>query len=423
MKILLYGINFAPELTGIGKYSGELAAFLQAHQHQVRVITAAPYYPEWKIYPGFSAWRYAKSVKSAIGINAAPNLVIFRCPIWVPSKINGLSRLLHLASFAFSSMPLALTQIFWRPDVVIVIAPSFFCAPAAWLTARLCGAKAWLHIQDFEVDAAYALGILKDGLLRRIVTGVECFVMRRFDRVSTISARMVQRLDDKGVVAERRVLFPNWVDTTLIHPLAAPSPFRVRLGLADDAVLVLYSGNMGEKQGLDVLLDAAVKLATNPHVRFVMCGDGAARARMQQNYAHLDNIVWLDLQPVELLNDLLNAADIHALPQRANAADLVMPSKLTGMMASGRPTIAAAAAGTEIAGALEGAGVVVPPGDAAAFAFAIAALANNPALRMSLGAVAREQAVKDMGMEAILKRFQQDLFACVTAGLAPINRP
>ena len=423
MKILLYGINFAPELTGIGKYSGELAAFLQAHQHQVRVITAAPYYPEWKIYPGFSAWRYTKSVGSAIGINTASNLVIFRCPIWVPSKINGLSRLLHLASFAFSSMPLALTQIFWRPDVVIVIAPSFFCAPAAWLTARLCGAKAWLHIQDFEVDAAYSLGILKDGLLRRLVTGVECFIMRRFDRVSTISARMMQRLDDKGVAAERRVLFPNWVDTTLIHPLAAPSPFRVRLGLADDAVLVLYSGNMGEKQGLDVLLDAAVKLATNPRVRFVMCGDGAARARMQQNYAHLGNIVWLDLQPVELLNDLLNAADIHALPQRADAADLVMPSKLTGMMASGRPTIAAAAAGTEIAGALEGAGVVVPPGDAAAFAFAIAALANDPALRMSLGAVAREQAVKDLGMEAILKRFQQDLFAFVTGGLAPINRP
>ena len=245
-----------------------------------------------------------------------------------------------------------------------------------------------------------------------MVASIESFIMRRFDRVSTISSRMMERLTTKGVATEHQALFPNWVDTETIHPLAAPSPMRTKLGLRDAAIMVLYSGNMGEKQGMDILLDAAARLATHPHLRFVLCGDGVARARLARQYAHLKNIIWLDLQPLEELNNLLNAADIHALPQRTDAADLVMPSKLTGMMASGRPTVAAAAVGTEIANAVEGAGLLVPPGDATAFAIAIETLASDVTLRARLGAVARVRAVETMGMNAILERLERELFAC-----------
>lgn len=421
MRILIYGINFAPELTGIGKYTGELASYLQQQNEKVRIVTAPPYYPEWKIYPGFSVWRYSTTIIPASEPNftSGPNLVIFRCPLWVPSRINGFSRLVHLATFALSSIPVIFKQIFWRPDVVIVIAPALFCAPGAWLVARLSGAKAWLHVQDFEVDAAFSLGILTSGILRRTVASLERFIMRRFDRVSTISSRMVERLTTKGIAIERQVLFPNWVDTETIHPLAAPSPVRTKLGLRDDAIVVLYSGNMGEKQGMDVLLDAAARLATHPHLRFVLCGDGVARARLARQYSHLKNIIWLDLQPLEELNNLLNAADIHALPQRADAADLVMPSKLTGMMASGRPTVAAAAAGTEIANAIQGAGLLVTPGDVTAFAIAIETLARDATLRARLGAVARVRAVETMGMNAILGRFERELLACAGRKKAP----
>ncbi len=401
MRILIYGLNYAPELTGIGKYSGEMAEWLAGQGHELRVVTAPPYYPEWRVHEGF-----AKSVFS----NAVANgIAVYRCPLWVPREPTGLTRILHLFSFAASSFPVVLAQSLWRPDVVLVVAPSLFCAPAGWLAARLCGAKAWLHIQDFEVDAAFSLGILKNRVLQRVVQAAEGFLLRRFDRVSSISSNMVQKLSAKGVAAARQVIFPNWVDLETIHPLAGISPLREKFGIAEGAKVVLYSGNLGEKQGLDVLLDAAAKLAGNAGIRFVICGEGVERRKLEQRYAALQNVTWRDLQPADQLNMLLNLADIHALPQRAGAADLVMPSKLTGMMASGRPTVAAAVPGTEIALAVEGAGLLVPPGDPAAFAAAIERLTADLPLCRQLGAAARARAMDRMGKDAILGRFQQDL--------------
>ncbi len=408
MRVLIYGLNFLPELTGIGKYTGEMAEWLAGQGHQVRVITAPPYYPEWAVYKGYSAWQYTR-------LHRADSLAVYRCPLWVPARVTGFKRLLHLASFAVSSLPVLLTQVFWRPQAVFCVAPTLFCAPAAWLAARLCGAKVWLHIQDFEVDAAFSLGILQSPLLKNVVTAAERWLLRRFDRVSSISTRMVERLSAKGVALQSQCLFPNWVDTDRIKPLAEVSPLRSRLALPDDAIVVLYSGNMGEKQGLDVLLEAAALLAAKPNIHFLLCGDGVERRRLEQQAAGLTNLRWMDLQPLDQLSSLLNAADIHALPQRAGAADLVMPSKLTGMMASGRPTVASTIPGTEIANAVDGAGLLVPAGDAHAFAGAIETLANDPALRTRLGAVARARAVDAMGKEAILGKFERDLLACLAA--------
>lgn len=203
MKILIYGLNFSPELTGIGKYTGEMAEWLAARGHQVRVITAPPYYPDWKIRAGYSGRWYQ------VQDSACKRFVIYRCPLWVPARPSGLKRLLHLASFAVSSAPLLLRQAFWRPDVVWVVEPALFCAPGAWLTARLSRAHCWLHIQDYEVDAAFDLGLLKGQRLRRWVTASERWLMRRFDRVSTISKRMVERALSKGVDPARITLFPN----------------------------------------------------------------------------------------------------------------------------------------------------------------------------------------------------------------------
>jgi len=174
-------------------------------------------------------------------------------------------------------------------------------------------------------------------------------LLRRLDRVSAISDRMVERLAAKGVRPERCILFPNWVDTKAVFPLETPSPYRAELGIAEDQLVALYSGNMGEKQGLEMLLDVARRLSSEPRIRFVFCGEGAARQRLFDAGRHLPNVHWLPLQPAERLNDLLNMADIYLLPQRADAADLVMPSKLVGMLASGRPVIATAEPGTQVA--------------------------------------------------------------------------
>lgn len=402
MKILIHGINFSPELTGIGKYSGEMAAWLAERGHEVRVVTAPPYYPQWHIAAGHANRWSASELQDG-------KLKIYRCPLWVPEHPSGLKRVLHLASFALSSLPVMLGQVLWRPDVILVVEPPLFCAPQAWLMARLAGAKAWLHIQDFEVDAAFDLGILRAGALKSLVLSCERLLLRRFDRVSTISEKMLEKLDGKGVAPGKRVSFPNWVDTGEIYPLQEPSVFRARLGLRADQCIALYSGNMGEKQGLEVVLEAAAMLEEHPAIRFVLCGDGAARERLQRRYAGLRNVQWLPLQPAAELNGLLNMADVHLLPQRADAADLVMPSRLLGMLASARPVLATAASATQVGRIVEQCGVLTPAGDAVMFAQALQELAADATLRSRLGASGRLIVQDRFSRGAVLEKFEREL--------------
>ncbi len=270
MRILIHGINFAPELTGVGKYTGEMAEWFANRGHEVRVVTAPPYYPQWRIAEGFTNWW---SVDKSQG----KGMSVYRCPLWVPTQPSGLKRILHLASFALSSFFPMLSQLFWRPEVVMVIEPTLMCAPHALLVARLSGARAWLHVQDFEVDAAFDLGILQAAWLRNWVLGIERWLMRRFDRISTISPRMLEKLHGKNVVPGKTVLFPNWVDLGAIFPLDASSPIRSELGIADNIIVALYSGNMGEKQGLEVVLEAAIHLANRNDIQFVLCGEGGLK--------------------------------------------------------------------------------------------------------------------------------------------------
>ena len=189
-------------------------------------------------------------------------------------------------------------------------------------------------------------------------------MLRRFDRVSSISARMLERLQLKGVQPGRVVHFPNWVDVNAISPSAGPSAYRAELGIAADAVVAMYSGSMAGKQGLELLPEAARELArVMPNLVFVLCGDGIYRRTIEAQCADLPNVRLLPLQPLERLGDLLNMADVHLLPQLPDVADLVMPSKLTGMLASGRPVLAIADPGTELAHVVTSRGKVVPSDD------------------------------------------------------------
>ncbi|WP_373974910.1 glycosyltransferase WbuB [Chitinibacter sp. SCUT-21] len=397
MKILIHGINYAPEMTGIGKYTGEMAEWLAAQGHQVRVVTAPPYYPHWQVAEGYSATRYVKEDLHGI--------MVYRCPLWVPEIVNGAKRIVHLKSFALSSLPVMLKQVFWRPDVVWVAAPALSCAPNAWLVARLSGAQCAVHIQDYEVDAAFQLGLLKNPLMRRFALWAERVLLRRFDVVSTISGRMVDLAKAKGVDAAKVVFFPNWVKLPPASIVQHRSSYRDELALADDTVVALYSGNMGAKQGLEVMAETARLLQDKSQIQFVFCGQGAGRAGLEALCAGLPNVRFIDLQPFERLPDLLALADIHLLPQKADAADLVMPSKLTGMLASGRAVVATALPGTELASVVKDCGLVVDPENAPAMAAAVAQLANDARLRASLGAVGRAYAERNLDQDQILNRY------------------
>ncbi len=402
MRILVYGLNFDPELVGIGKFTGEMARFLAQGGHQVRVVTAPPYYPEWRVQPGYAAWAYRRETLETIQV--------FRCPLWVPSRPSGLSRILHLFSFALFSTPALLVQLRWQPEIILAVAPAIAGAPAAWFFARLFGSSAWLHLQDFELDAALKLQMVPGlHLLGRWLQWSEAVLLKRFDRVSTISQRMQERLWDKGLGAQKTRLLPNWVDCRAIFPQDTPSPFRQRWGLDFEQVLVLYSGSMGHKQGLELLVQAARLLQEEHHIHFVLCGDGSARRALEDLSTGLDNLTFFPLQPAEKLNDLLNAADIHVLIQRANAADLVMPSKLNGMLASGRPVIATANPNTELARVVSQVGLVIPPEDVGAMRSAILHLANQAELREKLGRQGRTYALENCDQAVILSRLADEL--------------
>jgi len=421
MRILIHGINFHPEPVGTGKYTGEMATWLAARGHEVRVVTAPPHNPQWRVPPGYRAWRYdwqqlplparPEPMLGAPLPSQTKKMEICRCPIWVPKSPNGLKRLLHLASFALSSLPVMLWQTRWHPDLVLAIEPTFFCAPQALLAARWSGARAWLHVQDFEVDAAFELGDISSQHLRSWALAIEQRLLSAFDRVSTISGRMMDRLVQKRVDSARCLLFPNWVDTNLIYPLRCPSPLRRQLGIPEDAIVALYSGSMGKKQGLDLLVDVARQLSHRSNLRFVFCGEGSYRQTLFEKAKDLPNITLLPVQRSERLNDLLNLADIHLLSQRADAADLVMPSKLTGMLASGRPVLATADHGTQLARAVRGLGIVVPPGNLDAFVSAILDLAADKDLRLKLGREARRYALNYLDSLVILNQFEQSLLA------------
>lgn len=408
MKILIYGINYAPELTGIGKYSGEMAEWLAAAGHEVRVISAPPYYPEWDVQAPYRAWRYQREQRNGV--------TVFRAPLWVPRKVSGLKRLIHLATFALGSAPALFAQWRWKPDVVWITEPPLFCTPAALAFCRMRGASSWLHIQDYEVDAAFALGVLKGERSRRAVLAVERWLMQRFDRVSTISQRMMERARSKGVAPGRLVALPNWADISAIRPLGRRSRFREQLGIRDDQVVALYSGNMGGKQGLEILGDCALALRERDDIHFVFCGTGPGREALEARCAGLPRVSFMNLQPVEQLGDLLGLADIHLLPQRADAADLVMPSKLTGMLSSGRPVIATAHEGTELATVVARCGLVVPPEDPEALVIAIRVLASAPEQRAQFGLAARAYAEEHLDQGAVLRRFESALAQVVQPG-------
>lgn len=402
MRILIYGINFWPELTGVGKYTGEMAQWLASRSHDVQVITAPPYYPQWRTAPGYSAWRYRREAFDGISIT--------RCPLWIPHRLTLFQRLLHLLSFSLTSLPLILWYgLMKQAEVVLVVQPPLFCAPIAWLTAKLGRAKTWLHIQDDELKAAFDLGFLRGHRLQKLLQSGEAFLLRRFDYVSSISAAMIGQLAQKGVADKRRFLFPNWVDTEAIYPLGTDNPFRQELGLSKQDVVALYSGNMGRKQGLEILMEVSRLLKNHPSIYLVLSGDGSTRVTLIKKAASLSNVRFLPLQPAERFNALLNLADIHLLIQQAQGGDAFMPSKLTGMLASGRPVVATFVEGSEVAKTLEGCGLLVPPGDGPALAQAILAVAGDPARRRQMGQVARDRALSLWEKKRVLTTFEETM--------------
>ena len=406
MRILIYGINFFPEVTGIGKYTGELSSYLVEQGHLVKVVTGNPYYPQWRIYFGYSGWKYHHET-----IQGAE---VWRCPLWVPKTPSGITRIIHLFSFAVFSIPIMLLQIFWKPDIILCIVPAITTTPIARFVAWMAHSFAWLHIQDFEIDTALSLKLIpRFGFMNKIIYFIEKSLLDSFDRISTISNQMLNLLTTKGIQPQKTMLFPNWVDEEKIFPLSVTNPLRSAWNIPDEKFIVLYAGSMGQKQGLEVLIDAAKLLSSNKNILFLFVGDGSSKATLELMAKNQPNICFFPLQPFKELNNLLNIANVHVLPQLKNAADLVMPSKLSGMFASGKAVIASAKPDTELGRIVISTGILIPPEDSTALASAILHLYKNPQECEELGIKGRNFMLNHWSKQKILTQFNKDIYSLV----------
>ena len=409
MRIAIVGINYAPEPTGIPVYTTGLAEYLVSQGHDVTVYTGFPHYPRWKKNPGDRHRLFRAETLNGVAVR--------RHYVYVPKRPSALKRIPHELSFVVSG---SIGYLFGpRADFTIIISPPLFTGIPVAVIARLKGSRTLFHVQDLQPDAAVDLGMLKPGKLASLFFLLEKVTYRLVDFVSSISAGMVSRIASKGVPESKLSLFRNWAHDNLISPMSTDTHFRREWDL-EGKFVVLYSGNMGVKQGLDSVLQAAVALKSHKDVVFLIVGDGGEKPALMEraNAMNLTNVQFRPLQSMEQLSELLATADVAIVPQKHGVKDIVLPSKLSNLLASGRPIIAAAEVETEFGKMVleSGCGVLVEPGNGAQIASAILELRSVPDSRVRMGDSGRRYMEVELSGAAILGTINGQIEAMVAQG-------
>jgi colanic acid biosynthesis glycosyl transferase WcaI len=345
-RILLLGYNFHPEPTGIGKYTGEMVYWLAQQGYACTVITAYPYYPYWKVQEPYRQTRFWFTTEKQVFASGG-SLVVYRCPMYVPAQPSGLKRILLDLTFLASALVKLLPLLPGRKgDLVCTVVPSFQFGLLGVFYKKMCKARFLYHIQDMQIEIARDLKMIKSGRIINFLFQLEKYILNQADVISSISEGMVRKI--KAKARKEVFLFPNWTDTKQFFPLPDRTTLKEKFGFASTDRILLYSGAIGEKQGLEAILQAADHFKCQPNWKFVICGSGPYKAILQslKERLQLSNVIFLPLQPVEQFNLFLNVADVHLIIQKANTCDLVMPSKLTTVLAVGGLALITADKGT-----------------------------------------------------------------------------
>jgi colanic acid biosynthesis glycosyl transferase WcaI len=331
-------------LTGIGKYTGEMADWLVDNGYDCTVVTAFPYYPNWKIQAPYKGNFYKKEVLKD------GKLVVYRCTLYVPAKPTGLKRIIHDASFYLSAFFMTLFLLFKEGNGhIFCMAPPFHLGFLAILYRFFKGGKIIYHIHDLQIEAARDLKVIKLDSAFSVLFALEKFIINKADYVSSISSGMINKVSKK--TKKEIILFPNWVDTKLLHPTwSKKEDLKKRWGFEATDKIVLYSGSIGEKQGLESLVSIAKRLEGYSFIKIIICGNGPYKNKLKlmAKESQLNNLFFMPLQPLNEFNNFLNMTDVHLVLQKKNACDLMMPSKLTAIWSSGGLALVTAEPGTTL---------------------------------------------------------------------------
>jgi len=336
LKIVLISPNFYPEDTAIGLYNTELVDFLSKNGHQLSVVTGFPYYPQWKI------WEEFKNKNNFLKENIN-GVKVYRFKQYVPSDPTFFKRIMHLISFTLGSF-INLFKLS-KPDLVIGIIPFTSSAFLGWLLKLRYSSKLWIHVQDFEFDAALESGLLGSGskTLINMLMFIENKILNKADITSTISFGMMNKLQNK--TRSKQYYLPNWIDASLF----SSNLTHTHKYFTKDKFNILYSGNIGKKQDWDFFLEFSDKLSSFSEIEVILVGEGAEKEKITQKLINYKNVKHFNLVPIDDLPSLLFSADLHILFQKHDIIDTVMPSKLLGMMASGKPLLVSGNSNSEIA--------------------------------------------------------------------------
>jgi len=403
MRVLILGLNYLPETTSIGPYTADLAEYLRHSGHDVRVVTAFPTAPYWRVWDGYTNRLFMRDV-----INDVP---VLRTCLYVPKNPkNILKRILFDTSFAIS----ALVGGFLNSpcDIVVVISPPLQLGVVGWLLGKMWKAPVFFHIQDIVPDAGVATGMLKErGAAIVLARRLERFVYSKASMIGVICDGFKLNLLAKGIPSNKVVILPDYVDLDYMHLHDRNNNFRLEHGIGPNDFVVMYSGSIGLKQGLETLVEAASELRNYKDILFIILGEGPSLSelRTRAKQINLGNLRFLPLQPRDGLPQQLAAADVLVITQRREMTAYIFPGKLLYYMAASRPILAAVNQDSETGRFVQRkqVGLVVPPEDPKALAKAILDLRQDRG--RSFGENGRRLAETQFDRRIVLDKFTKQL--------------
>ena len=398
MRIMILHMRFHPDLTGTGPLVTDLAVDLVEKGNQVTVITSMPHYGRHEIPPEYHGKLLHRSNYNGIDL--------WRTYVYVPPNPSGFQRSINYLSYTFMSIVAGLMAK--KPDVVLCVNPPITVGFSGWLLSLLRRVPMVFNVQDVWPDCLVIIDQLRSSLLARFFKYLEKFIYRVSARVTVLSEGMKENLMCKGVPAEKVVVIPNWANVEAILPVKRENSFRVAHGLNGEFV-VMFAGNLGFIAMLDRVLEAAKLLENDPHIQFLIVGEGNAKAGLISRAGELGlkNVRFLTTQPKEVLPEMLGAADLSLVTLNRQLGQLNVPSKTYSIMASARPVLASVPDDSEIARLVKLAdcGVGVPPEDPFSLANAIRNLSRQPEKLMLYGSNGRSYVEKYLNRHRLTSQY------------------
>ena len=368
-KVLLVTTNYWPEPTGISVYTTDLAENLTAKGHQVSVLTSMPHYPWWKVPVEFS--HLGEGVTSHNGIE------VIRAQHLVPPKMNALLRMRFEFSLWWNLRRVSKGLIGKEFDAVIACMPTVAAGIVGKRIAKKFGIPFGLIVQDLSGAGAKQSGLRGGALVSKIANAIEGSALKAAHQLIVVSPAMRDVVSGFGVDSERTSMILNYSARNIES--VTKSTARGKFDLGSEDFVVVHTGNMGAKQDLENVVEAAEILGVNSGVKIYLVGHGNQENTLKQLCAGRKNISVIGAVPDEDYSALLSAADLLLVNERSTQMEMSLPSKLTSYLYSERPVIAAVPRGGATWKFLDGIAELVEAGNPKALADSIIKLQNDSA--------------------------------------------